>query len=87
MMDDKIKRFNSSIDTLSRSITFSLRNNTENKHEFKYELNGNKFTLKGVLQNDSLSVEMNYYDLKNFGLLNRGFHSVNEVPFNRYNDD
>ena len=87
MMDDKVKRYNSDIDTLAQTIKFSEMRDTTNKYEFSYTLSEKDLQLEGVFKGDSLIVELEHYDIKNFALLNRGFHWVNEVPFNRYNYD
>ncbi|MBS1564098.1 MAG: hypothetical protein JST39_06900, partial [Bacteroidetes bacterium] len=39
--------------------------------------------LSGVLLKDSVEVVMKRVDLNRFRLVNRGFHWVNETPFNR----
>ena len=39
--------------------------------------------LTGKLDSNSVVIKMKKYDLKNFRLINRGFHWVNEYPYNR----
>ena len=40
-------------------------------------------TEKTVLQGDTLAVHMKPFDRQQFLLVNRGFHWINEYPFNR----
>ncbi len=42
----------------------------------------NTITLKGVMFNDTLDIQMKKYD-RNYLLVNRGFHWINEYPYNR----
>lgn len=87
LMDDKVTRYDSEIDTLAQSIIFSPRGDTINQYEFKYTLDEQDMQLSGVLKDDTLKIDLNYYDIKRFGLFSRGFHWINEVPYNRYNYD
>jgi hypothetical protein len=41
------------------------------------------FTIEGKLAGDQLQVELERYQKANTLLLTRGFHFINEVPFNR----
>jgi hypothetical protein len=41
--------------------------------------------LQGIMEGDTLQIELKHIPKDNFGLLNRGFNWVNEVPYNRYN--
>jgi len=86
-MDDKIQRYQSKLDTVEQKFTFSLARDTAREYEFHYEKKGKDLKLDGVLFGDSLSINLKHYDLKNMGLLNRGFNWINEVPYNRYNYD
>ncbi len=87
LMDDNVKRYDSEIDTLAETIIFAPRGDTITKYKFKYFRTGKDFRMEGIVKEDTLNITMTYYDLKNFGLLNRGFHWINEVPYNRYNYD
>ncbi len=55
-----------------------------NTSKFKYQLNDDKLILQGVYKDDTLSVQLEYYDKNNFVLLNRGFNWINEFPYNRF---
>ena len=86
-MNDKVTRYDTEIDTTAQTITFALRRDTVNKYILEYEKLDSSMTISGVLYEDTIEVKTNQYDLKNFGLLNRGFNWINEVPYNRYNYD
>lgn len=82
MMDGSIRRYQSEIDTAAQTIVIDA---SPNKYVLKYEQDEEDMLIAGELMGDSLRVELENYPLENFGLLNRGFHWVNEVPYNRYN--
>ena len=86
-MSDKVIRYNSEIDTINETIELAPMGDSINKYLFNYAFKGKDLFLEGVFYNDTLKVETKNYDLKNFGLLNRGFNWVNEVPYNRYNTE
>ena len=86
-MNDNVTRYTTEIDTMAGQFTFSLQQDTVNKYVLDYAHDGSKITLAGVLFSDTINVTFQQKDLNEFGLLGRGFHWVNEVPYNRYNDE
>lgn len=86
-MNNHVVRYDSKIDTLDQTILFTSRENPRYNHKFKYTFDNKDIQLTGTTGLDTLKMNLLYYDLDNFGLLNRGFHWINEVPFNRYNYD
>ena len=87
MMNDSVTRYTSKIDTINQTMSFSPQGDTINEYLFTYTEDGANLQMDGILEKDTLRVNMRHYDLTNFGLLNRGFHWINEVPYNRYNYD
>ena len=86
LMNDSVTRFNSSLDTTAHTIRFFLREDDPRKYSFQYQILDQKhLILKGFFQADSLIVLLskNNDDLKNFRLTRRGFHWINEYPYNR----
>ncbi|TSD65993.1 hypothetical protein FFF34_000920 [Inquilinus sp. KBS0705] len=84
MMNDSIKRYDFKIDTLKHTIVMNTYIDTLTKGYYTYtQPNKDVLLLKGKFHQDSLHIRLNRYDLKNFRLLNRGFHWVNEQAFNR----
>ncbi len=86
-MNDHVTRYQTKIDTAVQTITFSEWGDTVNFYDMKYTLLEDTLRVNGVLMGDTLNVQLINYDMDRFGLLNRGFNWVNEVPYNRYNYD
>jgi uncharacterized membrane protein YphA (DoxX/SURF4 family) len=86
-MNDHQSGIGVEIDTTAQTITFKTQTGTRKEHLFTYERSEEHLLLKGIMHADTLEVHLKPYDLSRFGLLNRGFHWVNEVPYNRYNYD
>ena len=86
-MKNKVQRYQSQIDTSARTMVLHIAQDTVNKFTFTYERRGKDLSLAGIIHSDTLAVELKHYPLERMGLLNRGFHWVNEVPYNRYNYD
>jgi hypothetical protein len=82
-MTSKQTRFTTIIDTVSRKIQLTSRDSTIN-YLFAYEyLKPDKLILKGSIKNDSLSLVMTRKKIEDYLLMNRGFHWINETPFNK----
>lgn len=81
------KRVNFDLDTTKHTIrmtdyTAALSDTT--RYAFSYEQPDTEtLFLKGKLKNDSIKVSMKKMNRKNFLLTTRGFHWINEVPFNK----
>jgi hypothetical protein len=80
MCNDSIKRIGFRPDTLKNLIDVSDHSRT---YQFTYKNLGDKLNIEGPFQGDSIKVEMKRYDEKNFRLVKRGFHWINEFPYNR----
>lgn len=84
--NDSTKGFVTKIDTLQRTMDFTARRDTTLKYHFRYEMpDPEHFVLKGTTLQDSAEI---YFDRhtdveKMFKLTNRGFHWINEYPYNR----
>lgn len=84
MMDDQIARYAFEPDTTGCTITMYSYADTTDKALLGYERPApDELVLKGVLQGDTLAVHMKQFDRQHFLLVNRGFHWINEYPFNR----
>jgi len=83
-MNDSIKGFAFTPDTTARKIVMFDYNDATKKSNLLYSFpQKDVLLLTGKLNDDSVTIEMKKYDFKNFLLVNRGFHWVNEYPFNR----
>lgn len=83
MANDSIQRCVFKPDTLSHLITMNFRKDTTTWRFTYFQPAPDALVLAGVWKNDSLRVQLKRYDERKFLLTNRGFHWVNEVPFNR----
>ena len=86
MMNDSVNRFRFSIDSAATEMHFVHRNNDSIRFDFKYAWpSAELLELKGRHRNDSIYMLLKLNrDLKgNFRLTKRGFHWVNEFPYNR----
>ncbi|QHI38262.1 hypothetical protein IMCC3317_36520 [Kordia antarctica] len=79
-MEDEQLRFSSQLDTVYKTLSID-RN--EDSYKFKYVLKDSILSLKGTHNGDSIFMEAKQFDLKKFRLINRGFHWINESPYNR----
>jgi len=76
--------FSAKPDTVLHKIEFNNLNDTTQRYSFTYEVKSrNKLNLKGKVNSDSVSVFMTRKTADDFILMNRGFHWINEKPFNR----
>ena len=72
------------LDTLKSVATISLYNDPEKKCELKYRaVNKDSLVFSGTLFKDSVFITFKKFDLSKYTLVNRGFHWINEYPFNR----
>jgi len=83
-MNDSTKGFSFNVDTATRKIEMFSYSDTTKRSSFVYSLpQENILMFVGKLNNDSVKIQMKKYDLNKFRLVSRGFHWVNEYPFNR----
>lgn len=81
LMNDSADRYDVKVDTLKRELSL-IKN--EGTWRLKYkEIDSNTMLLSGVLKQDTIEVSFKKKDAKDFLLMKRGFHWVNEQPFNR----
>lgn len=73
------ERLVAEIDTIATQIKIG-------EDSLQYRRSVELLTLEGVLRGDSLSVRLSPFDDRRFLLRNRGFHWVNEVPYNEYSE-
>ena len=83
-MNDSTKGFAFKPDTIKKRIEIFSYNDTTKKSNLVYSFpQKDILLLTGKLDSNSVVIKMKKYDLKNFRLINRGFHWVNEYPYNR----
>jgi len=83
-MNDGQEYYQFTADTVAKKITMFSYSDTTKKMILNYTVPApDSIILKGKWWADSVIVTMKKYDLKNFLLVNRGFHFINEYPMNR----
>jgi len=83
-MDDTRRRFVFEPDTAAQTVAMYSRQDTTNKSLLAYAApDSNQFHLEGLWNGDTLVVDFRRKDERDFLLVNRGFHWINEFPFNR----
>jgi len=83
-MNDSTKGFAFKLDTIKKRIEIFSYNDTTKKSNLVYSFpQKDILLLTGKLDSNSVVIKMRKYDFKNFRLINRGFHWVNEYPYNR----
>ncbi|GAA4338831.1 hypothetical protein GCM10023149_49130 [Mucilaginibacter gynuensis] len=84
MTNDSISGYGMTVDTLKHTIKMELYGSNGNVTYFNYtEKKPDLLLLQGNHNNSVLQIKLRKYDLNNFILLRRGFHWVNEYPYNR----
>lgn len=86
MMNDSIDRYTVKLDTTNHSIQFTNRVDTERRFDFVFTVpNPSTLVLKGTYMGDSVLVYLNKSQVatNDFRLTKRGFHWINETPYNR----
>jgi hypothetical protein len=83
-MNDSSKFLSFKIDTQAHSIVINTYTDTLQKYDFAYtKPKPGVLLLNGKWQQDSLKIKFNRFDEKQFLLMRRGFHWINEQPFNK----
>ncbi|MFY0593637.1 hypothetical protein [Roseivirga sp.] len=84
-MNDRSRYFNSKIDTVESTVTFTIgRDSLSKEYTVRYKKLEDGLQMEGVLEQDTLALKLKTYDLKNFYLTNRDFHWVSERPWHVY---
>jgi hypothetical protein len=83
LMNDSTKTYHFKIDTLAKTAVLYPLSDTLDKSRFNYVIAAPYLTLTGKIGGDSVFIKLKRFDENRFRLVNRGFHWVNEYPFNR----
>ena len=83
-MDNDIYRYKFEIDTTAKKISMYKIKGEKDSLNLNYFRNDyNYLKLQGLLENDSIELHLFEKDLEDFPLKTRGFHWINERPYNR----
>jgi len=83
-MNDSTVNFTTVFDQGKKILVLKSTDKDSAKYVLNYTITGkDKLTLSGLTEKDSISVSFKRKDLKDFKLINRGFHWISEYPYNR----
>lgn len=84
LVNTKSLNFKAAIDTSKKIIALSLYNDTATTYHLSYrQLSDTTFFVTGKFKSDSIFISFKRKQLKDYPLVNRGFHWINEYPYNR----
>ena len=83
-MTDSVDGMRLRIDVKGKSMIFTDVQNSTELFKLKYqEIDKDHLLLRGLVANDSIGIYMKRFDLNKLPLINRGFHWINEYPYNQ----
>jgi hypothetical protein len=85
-VNDSIGRYFTKFDTVQHTLTLKLATDTTFQYHLSYnQLDSVNFVFRGTVRNDSMVVTLKKIKFKpeDFRLMGRGFHWINETPYNR----
>ncbi len=82
-MTEKSKYYAFNPDTVHKTVTMFTYKDTTVKYHLNYKREDSTLYLYGKFENDSVYIQMQRFDETKYLLTNRGFHWINEFPFNR----
>jgi hypothetical protein len=83
-MDDTFVSYAAKIDTNSRTVALTSPNDKSFAANFTFEQPAaDRLTLAGDMNGRAIRMQMHLVDRNSFLLINRGFHWIQEYPFNR----
>lgn len=72
-----------SVDTLKSKLTLTSYRDSTKVYKFNYKKTDSTLQLEGLFMNDTLDLKFKIKKKEDFLLTGRGFHWINEYPFNR----
>ena len=83
-MDDSLAQYESVLDSRSETLKLTKDNDKKWKADLSFKRDSKeRLTLDGSMGEHSMHMELRMVDRKKFLLVNRGFHWVQDAPFNR----
>lgn len=84
MMDDSLRRYTFTPDTTNSTVLMHIASDASSTYKFAYSYpDPQHFLLQGKYKEDSVKILFKIIELDKFLLVNRGFHWINEAPYNR----
>ena len=83
-MDDSFARYCASINTNDKTLALTKSSDKNWKANFTFQRAAeNQLILDGNMDNHKIHMQLRLVDRNKFLLVNRGFHWIQEYPFNR----
>lgn len=82
-MDDKVIALKNDTDTLKHRLKLTSYKDSTRIYDLSYNVKDSMFYADGIYEKDTLRIEFKRKGPEDFQLINRGFHWINEFPFNR----
>jgi hypothetical protein len=83
-LDDSLVTYGGSIDTNKSSIELNKFSDKAWNATFQFQRSSHKqLTLDGLMDGQKVHMELSFYDRTNLLLVRRGFHWIQEYPFNK----
>ena len=82
-MNDSVKYFKCTPDLDNKTFVISTYDNAMQQYILYYQLKKDTMVLTGNWKEQSISVVLKKHNKNNFRLINRGFHWINEYPYNK----
>jgi uncharacterized membrane protein YphA (DoxX/SURF4 family) len=83
-MDDSFARYGATINSSGKTIALTKDNDKNWKANFTFQRAAeNELILDGIMDDHRIHMQLQLVDLKKFVLVSRGFHWIQEYPFNR----
>lgn len=82
-MTDSTARFWVQIDNKLQTVVFASQKNPTESYTLNYSEKNNEFTLTGTWQNKNILATFTKKTYDDYRLTNRGFHWINESPYNK----
>lgn len=83
MMDKSRIHYKTTIDTILNKLTFENYRDTTEVFVLNYKKTDSTLNFETIFKNDTLKVNTKRLTKNDFLLMNRGYHWINERPFNR----
>lgn len=82
-MENQNRWYKYELDSLQETVKMTSTSDSLDVFDLKYTKNDSILTFDGLWKNDTVHIKLTIYDLSKIRLTNRGFHWINEYPFNR----
>jgi hypothetical protein len=84
LMDDSRRRYTLALQPARKAMVLTKRDDPKAKLHFTYQQpEPGLLTMQGTLEGETIQARLRKADTKSFLLTSRGFHWINEYPFNR----